>query len=258
MTNMEEKLLKLGLKVNEAKIYLAALGMRVFTASAIAERAKIKRSTAYLALGNLIALGLVSETFQGKKKLFRAEGPDRLERITLRMKRKAQEADNLAKEIIPELMNFQDPTGETPRVTFYAGIEGIKNVWLDVASSPRSWYFFGSSMELLKKISRDDIREILEEGSKNRKRAGRPKIYFITDQSMTHMKEFSQPNPAFREVKILPDTVRVGSGLIISEDKLILISTEPTFAVIIQSRKVAELIKIMYKLTWASLGEKTY
>lgn len=255
---MEEKLIQLGLSANEAKIYLAAQGMLVFSAGAIAARARIKRSTTYLALSSLIARGLISEIYQHKKKLFRAEGPDRLERLTMRMKRKAQEAENLVKELIPTLMNIQDPTSETPRVAFYAGVEGIKNVWLDIASSSQSWYFFGSSIALLKKISQDDLREILEEGSKNRRQSGRPKIYFITDQGMIHMKEFSQPDPKFREVKLLPETIRAGSGLIMSEDKLVLISIEPTFAVVIQSKKITEMIKIMYKLTWASLGEKTY
>lgn len=250
---MEKQLIKLGLNRNEAVIYIEGLGMRTFTAAAMAQHTNIKRSTTYLAISNLIKLGLASETFQNKKKLFKIEGPESLKKLTQRLRRKTIEAECIVEEMIPLLKDSPSFRAETPKLAFYEGIEGIKNVLLDIGASEHSWYFFGSSTEILKKIAPNDLREILEEGKKFRRKAHHPKIYFITDKGMTQLKDFSTPEPQFREVKILSKTIRAGSALIISEDRLVLLNFTHPFATVIKNLEVVEVVKVMYQLIWNHL-----
>jgi sugar-specific transcriptional regulator TrmB len=87
MEIMEEELQKLGLNEHEARVYLAALGLGPSSAAQISEQTNIKRPTVYLALKNLIKQGIVFEIFANKKRLFQAEKPEKLEKLTKRMRR---------------------------------------------------------------------------------------------------------------------------------------------------------------------------
>src|SRR3989344_6559137 len=134
---MEEELIKLGLNKNEARIYFAGLQYGTFSASDIAAKAKIKRSTAYLSLDNLVKLGLASEILDTRKKLYKVESPDKLEKLTKRMKRKAVEAELLLTTLLPILSELPKRSVEEPLVSLHEGMNGIKNVLLDISSSKR-------------------------------------------------------------------------------------------------------------------------
>jgi hypothetical protein len=57
-------------------------------------------------------------------------------------------------------------------------------------------------------------------------------------------------------MKILPGVISVGSGFIIYEDKLAILSLEnKPFVAVIKSKEVVEVVKLMYQLIWKSLPE---
>jgi len=138
---MEEELIKLGLSEHEAKVYLAALSLGPSSAAQISEHANIKRPTVYLALENLIKQGLIIENFAGKKRLFEAEKPQKLEKLTKRMRRQVVDAEILLESILPGLVKFPKQYAEEPKVSFYSGVEGLKNIALEIAACPTSWHF---------------------------------------------------------------------------------------------------------------------
>lgn len=253
---MEEELQKLGLSEYEARVYLATLGMGPSSAFHISEKTNIKRPTVYLALENLIKQGLVFENFINKKRLFQAEKPEKLSKLTKRMRRKVIDAEISLESILPEILKIPREYAEDPQVTVYHGLEGIKNILLEVSRSSSSWYFFGSSTRVFNSLSQADIAEIFEEGSKFRKDPKRPKIFFITDAGIlaSELKETITP---WREMKILPKTINAGSAFIIYEDKLVILNfVSKPFATIIRSKEVMEVLKIMYQLIWKSLPEE--
>src|SRR3989344_1258284 len=164
---MEAELQKFGLNEHEAKVYLAGLSLGPSSAKDLAEITNVKRSTVYLALENLIKHGLVSEGFN-KKKIFIAEKPQKLERLTKRMRRKAVDAELLLENILPGLIKLPRQYAEEPQIVFSSGFSGIKNVLLEVSASSTSWYFFGSTTKVLETVPGSDIKEIIEEGGKFR------------------------------------------------------------------------------------------
>ena len=246
---MEEELTKLGLSKNEAKIYIAGLQYGTFSASGIATKAKIKRSTAYLSLDNLVSLGLVVEIVGARKKLYKVEHPAKLEKLTKRMRRKAVEAELLLTTLLPALSKLPKRPIEEPLVSLHEGINGIKNVLLDISGSKHSWYAFGSGIQMLKKLTPKDMREILEEGSILRERAGNPKVYFLTDEGIRTIPQFRGTLPT-REIRILPKTISADSALILSEDRLIILNYHSLFALVIKSKEITDIVKIMYNLLW--------
>lgn len=257
---MEEELQKLGLNENEAKVYLAALSLGPSTASKLAEFTNIKRPTVYLALEGLAKLGIVSETFAQKKRLFRAEKPEKLEKLTKRMRRQVIDAEQVLENLLPSLKNLPGQSAEEPQVEFHSGIEGLKNVALEISACPSSWYFFGSSTKILEKILGAERMDILHDSWALRKDPNRPKIYLISDSGFYSLGGvWEKTKTPWREMRVLPQTINAHSGLFIYEDKIAVISFEhQPFAAIIKSRQVAEVVKIMHTLIWKSLPESKF
>lgn len=244
--------MELGLGENEARVYLAALGSEAFSAGTMAKQTKIKRSTTYLALDNLIKVGLIKGKVAGKKKLFLAESPTALEKLTKRMRRKVIDAEILTEKLIPELKSISKISFEEPELTFYPSLDGVKNILLEISGSKKPWYWFGASREMLKTIAPKDIQEIIEEGDKLRYAAGLPKIKFITDDGILQLP-FFQREVKTSEIKTLKKTIEANSAFIVYEDKLVVLNFNAPFAVIIKSNEVAEVIRTMYELVWDKL-----
>lgn len=249
---MEKALKELGLGENEAKIYLAALAMEPFIAGTMSKKTQIKRSTTYLALDNLIKLGLIKEKISGKKKLFVAESPAALEKLTKRMRRKVIDAEILVEKLVPELASISKISYEEPELTFYPSLDGVKNVLLEISGSTKPWYWFGASREMLKKIAPKDIAEIIEEGDKLRYKAGLPKIKFITDSGILQMPFFRR-GVKTSEIKTLKQNIQANSAFVVFEDKLAVFNFNAPFVAVIKSREVAEVIRTMYDLMWQKL-----
>jgi DNA-binding transcriptional ArsR family regulator len=252
---MEEELQKLGLSEHEAEVYLAALGLGPSSAAQISEQTNIKRPTVYLALENLIKQGLILESFAGKKRLFEAEKPQKLEKLTKRMRRQVVDAEILLESILPGLIKLPKQYAEEPKVSFYSGEEGLKNIALEISACPSSWHAFGSGKKLLEKLAKSKRMDILHDSWDLRSSPSRPKIYIITDAGVFSLgKEWEKTKTPWREVKILPGIISVGSGLIIYEDKVAILSLEnKPFVAVIKSKEVVEVVKVMFQLIWKSL-----
>jgi HTH-type transcriptional regulator, sugar sensing transcriptional regulator len=252
---MEEELQKLGLSEHEAKVYLAALSLGPSSATQISGQTNIKRPTVYLALENLAKQGLVLESFAGKKRLFEAEKPQKLEKLTKRMRRQVVDAEILLDSILPGLIKLPKQYSEEPKVSFYSGVEGLKNVALEISASKSSWHFFGSGKKILEKLVKSQRMDILHDAWALRGNPDRPKIYIITDEGVFSLgKEWKKIKTPWREMKILPGIIAVGSGLIIYEDKVAILSLEnKPFVAVIKSKEVVEVVKVMFRLIWKSL-----
>lgn len=248
---------KLGLTEHEAKVYLAALSLGPSSAAQISEQTNIKRPTVYLALENLSKQSLILESFAGKKRLFEAEKPQKLEKLTKRMRRHVIDAEILLESILPGLIKLPRQYAEEPKVSFYSGTEGLKNIALEISACPTSWYFFGSGVKILEKLIKSKRMDILHDSWALRDSPRRPKIYIISDSGVFSLgKEWEKTKTPWREVKILPEIISVGSAFIIYEDRLAILSLEnKPFVAVIKSKEVVEVVKVMYQLIWKSLPE---
>lgn len=116
---------KLGLKRDEAKVYLVCLRDKggVFTHE-ITAQTKVKRSTVDLITRRLLAKGFLSSFREGPRRKFVAESP---ERLLFGFQRGLEDF----RAIIPMLMRL-GTNAEQTRVTFHEGAKGIKAIYDDV------------------------------------------------------------------------------------------------------------------------------
>ena len=75
--DLKNLLVDIGLKAKEADVYIAILSLGQGTASKIAKKARIVRTTAYDILSSLFNKGLVTLTGKEPKQEYVAESPDK-------------------------------------------------------------------------------------------------------------------------------------------------------------------------------------
>ncbi len=254
---MNNELTKLGLSDNEAKVYVALLALGESDAAGIAKQAQVKRPTTYLALEHLIEQGLVSEVLGQKEKIFKAEEPDRLTKLTKKMRRQVIDAEIQLETLLPGLKAIQKKLIEAPKVSFYNGVEGIKSIAEEASSYPEPWYYFGSVEGWLKALSDGGMQEFILETRDLRKKVGQPTAYMITDAGYNKIKLFQKNEPAIRQVRILPQIIKTKSAFVLFGKKLAVVNIgETPFAAVIESAEIAELVKLMFNVIWQSLPAK--
>lgn len=129
---LEKYLQEIGLSEKEASVYIALLAFDKAPVADISKKAKVKRPTTYNILVSLANKGLVSEVVVGKKTLYIAEPPERLESYISRQVFLLEENKKSLNKVIPQLKSLQREEGEKPVVQFFEGKEGIISTTKDL------------------------------------------------------------------------------------------------------------------------------
>lgn len=126
---LASKLQSVGLSEKQARVYVAALFLGPSAVQKIAEQAEINRATTYVILDELAAMGLVSESTEGKKTVFVAEPPQSIERYLDAQNKQISDKKDELKNILPNLKEVSRSFDgdHTPVVRFYKGEEGAIN-----------------------------------------------------------------------------------------------------------------------------------
>ncbi len=132
---MEEVLKELGLEENEIKIYLACLSLGPATIARISLRSNLPRSSTYLLINQLQQKGFVSSYSYGKKALITPTSPDKLIGLVEEKKLELQRLGTKLIKQLPELLSFYNSMPQKPKVLFYEGLEGIKNIFYETLKS---------------------------------------------------------------------------------------------------------------------------
>ncbi len=117
-----EALISLGLNEKEAKAYLALLPLAKATAYTIAMRSGLKKPTAHVVLDNLVSKGFALKIPYKRKHCFMAKSPR--ECLSL-----IKEKIATAEEMLPELLAIQKTNEEKASVSYYEGLDGIKEMY---------------------------------------------------------------------------------------------------------------------------------
>jgi len=108
-----------GLKNKEIDVYLACLELKFFTVQNLAEKTKIKRTTIYDILEDLMTKKLVNQTKEGKKRLFYAEDPKKI--IEILDKQKGE-----ILQIMPDLSDLYKTSETLHQSKIYEGFDELK------------------------------------------------------------------------------------------------------------------------------------
>lgn len=156
---LEKYLQEIGLSEKESQIYLALLQVDSESIQDIAKKTGINRTTVYPVLESLNQKGLVSEVQDGKKTMYQAAPPERLETFVERQKVILSEHASRLKDVIPQIKSIQRATGERPIVKLFEGRDGAISAmeeFFGIDETGGEAYFFYSKDLLDKNFTQEE------------------------------------------------------------------------------------------------------
>jgi sugar-specific transcriptional regulator TrmB len=157
--NLVESLKNLGLNDKEAKVYVALLQLGQGSAYAIAKLSGLKKSTTYVILEDLIDKAIVKKVPRLKVMQYIAIPPTELFAMA------RTKLINAEQETLAELKAISNKDERKMRVSYYEGVDELKNMYqkqLKEDSSQKYFGFYGKgkgiSHELKKELEKIDLK----------------------------------------------------------------------------------------------------
>jgi len=240
-----QQLEQFGLEGKKADVYLASLELGSATVIEIARKAGIKRTTCYDILLDLMESSLIYETTKGKKRLFIADNPEKIQK-------KIQEKEKLFSEILPFLKSMHNVSGTKPKIHFYEGLEGIKEAYNDPLKYSGEFFAFGSE-DIIKIVG----NEWMEQFIKNRIKKRIPVYTILPQTDYTQQKLLERDPLQLRATKLInknkyPFSIEID---IYGHSKISLISAKEKLGIIIESSEIHNTLKAIFQLIWDNLPE---
>lgn len=142
----------LGLTSQQATTYLALLELETVSVRKVAERTGINRGTTYEAIKALVAIGLASTRYRGKREYYAAESPERIYDLIRDKRKEAWNMMQLSKSVVPSLLAQKAQPEGRPLVRYYEDEEGVAAILKDVLQTcgnlPEPEYYAYSSQPL--------------------------------------------------------------------------------------------------------------
>ncbi|MDB5183257.1 MAG: transcriptional regulator, TrmB [Candidatus Saccharibacteria bacterium] len=123
---------QLGLREAEAETYKALLELEAVSIRKVADVTGINRGTTYEIIKRLVTIGLANVRQSGQREYYSAESPEKIYHLIQEKRKDLWHAQQLAKEVIPELMAEKARPQGRPLVRYYEDDEGIVTILKDV------------------------------------------------------------------------------------------------------------------------------
>lgn len=242
---MQEDLLKslieVGLEPKEAEIYLAILHLGKATIADVARKSKIKRMTVYQYIDGLVHKNLLHKTVQGKRVIYVAEDPEKIIKILERRKKHFE-------KFLPDLKSIYSHASHKPRIRFYEGIEGLREIYDEMTKTSQIVYGAFSQdkyEQVFNQADTDKFYENLKEGGGMIK-----DLVENTENGRQNVKELGV-RKGLRQAKLLPKDFSLSVDLLVAGNKVAMMSFINLIGIVIENPEIADLqrnfIKFMRK-----------
>lgn len=208
---------KIGLSKAEVKIYLAMLSLGSAPSGRIVRETGLRKSTVYETIRRLQEKGLVSYVIKGGMKHFEASNPERIIDFIGEEKRKLNETESEAKELIRQLEKGLDVLRPHAEAHVLVGVEGFKTMRRDVLRNAKGEHL------LIGAISREnEVMPGFFEHWNSQRQKKKIKIRILHKESARGKpmakKQFMG---AYFETKFLPDEVESPAVINIYGDRVV-------------------------------------
>lgn len=235
----------LNLSEAQGAVYVAALELGQATMQALAKKSGVKRTSIYNFIEEMKERQLIVETRKKKRNVYSAVAPDQLmemERLRL----------HELQQLMPELTAIQNKGRNKPHVTFYEGVEGIKEVYADSLKEKKTIYGFWD-YENATKVMGEEYYD-----SYYRPERKRLNIFYkgILRDSPATRASLQYDNKAFRESKFIQKG-EFTTEINIYGNKVALLSflNKPPFGVLIEDKDIADTLRTAWENLWDKLGD---
>lgn len=238
---------KIGLNQNEAKVYLAALELGEANVQQLARKSGVVRTTIYGIVPQLKEKGLLSSSTRNKKVFYIAENPNKL-------KDDLKEKQHSLEKILPQLLSVTNSIDKKPKIRFFEGIGGLKDVYLDTLNYPDQELLAWISEEYLKSFDEEFLYDFYVPQRVSKKiwvRAIAP-----DDPRIGRFK--AEDEKSLRRTRIVssqlfPLQVEIN---LYGKNKIGVVAFEEKIGLIIESEKIFNTLKSIFEMNWAFTENK--
>ncbi len=246
MHSLANSLEALGLSDKAAMIYIALLQIGEGSVIDIAQKADLKRTTVYNIIPDLMRQGLVETTVKNKHRIFFIDDVRRLELD-------AQQKVKSVSALLPQLRAIQNILPQKPKITFYEGVGGMKELYEDTLDSVQNGgtiLSYTGLSDFFSMMPKEYYEWYVAERAKKK-----ILIKIIAPDSPTTRQWKKDAVKDVRQVKIIPaKDFRFKGDTEIYANKVALISYAENFlGVVIESKEIHAMQETMFELLWDSL-----
>ena len=235
---------QLGYSPQEATVYLAALELGGSTATDIAAKARLPRTTVNLIINSLNKKGLMNAYIQRKRKIWAAENPERL-MITVK------EHEAALKLVIPELQSLRHDTGVKPTVRAYGGVEEIRQIMNDILEAKHHVSAILSWDEWQNLLGKNYMEDFIESRYRQYLR-----IRILTPKSKAAMALKARDGEELRTTQFLPSSIEINNCNFIYANKVAIISLNKKrpVGILIEDQDIHHTMEILFESLWHQSG----
>ena len=245
------QLVELGFSDKEAMIYLALLELGPSTATEVSRLAKINRTTSYDILESLANEGLINRIGETKIQKFVAENPDKVIIFLENKIKQSEEKLKQAYNLLPELFSIYNEK-EKPKVKYYEGVEAVKQAFEDTLTAEKEIIGYAVGTDAFDAVGEKYLRDYFK-----RRVQMNIKVRVIAPDDPDTLKVTARDKEELRESLTVPrDKFYFTTETNIYNNKIITVSWKEKFAVVIESKEIADAQKKVFELAW--LGAKQF
>lgn len=239
-----EIILKEFLPSNEAKVYMAMLGLGSASVIEITERCGLHRANVYDCLESLKQKGVITTVIKAGKKFFETVDPERLKVILDEKKQKIAVLEKSLDEVLPQLKEKFEHRKSKQLVHHLIGVEGLKSI---------------VAVEMIKEGEKEGVLYTINSFGGFRKHFS---MYFEKWNQLRIKKKIKLKtiSPEYRraskmlelsEVRYLPNEYYSPLTIeILGEKVALMLYEEQPLAVLIESKIIAEAFKKQFSILW--------
>lgn len=238
-----------GFSGKEAGVYVALLELGKGSVTKISQKAGINRTTGYDILSSLVNKKLVSVSGKEPKQEYVAEPPTA---ITEYLKRQISETEGFirhAEKMLPELTLLHSVENR-PKIRFYEGTDGLEHVYEDTLTSSEPIRAYATVDDMHKALPNYFPSYYKRRAEKN------ISIRAIVPETPTGIERKAHDAEEKREIAFVPANKYYFSPEInIYDNKVMIASWREKLGIIIESEEIADAMKKIYELAWATAKE---
>lgn len=246
-----EKVLSNNLNFSEKEtlVYLALLELGSSKPTDVAKKTDLNRTTVYDICDSLRKKGIVSSYKKKSNTFFTALEPNRLIDYLEREKedniQQIEHHKDKVQALLPELISLQDISSTKPKVKFFEGEKGIREAYEDTLTCKDKILAY-ANIETTNK----SVPGFFPEYYKRRAKKGIPIYAILTDNEASRQRA-ALDTKELRQSKFWPKKDETYTPEVnIYNNKIMIVSLKEKMAIIIESKELADLQKLIFNLVW--------
>jgi sugar-specific transcriptional regulator TrmB len=234
-----------GLNRSEIKIYKRLLEYGELTPPRLSELTGLTRQNAYAALKTLENKGLIESITRRKKLIYQINDPNRLLALTEQKLSESKLIQESMQSLMPELINMYNLSTNKPGITYFEGVDGIKEIFKNILRDKPEELLIFRSIHDQKRLSKELFGFIAQQSILGIKtRAVSPTV--VDEET----KKWDKKNLIAR--KYVPESIfAIDTQINIYNNQVAFLAYKSKpMGFVISSKDVAQTFRTIFELIW--------